>query len=84
MISTADITIRNLDDRVVELLRLRAARHGRSVEAEVRAILTKAAREPDAGPHLAEAILARFRGLEGDLELPDRSSELPRPAEFDL
>ena len=26
----------------------------------------------------------RFQGLEGDLELPDRSAELPRAAEFDL
>jgi hypothetical protein len=51
--------------------------------AEVRAILAEAVREPDAGLNLAEAIMARFQGLEGDLELPDRTGELPRAAEFD-
>lgn len=38
----ADLSIRNLDDGVRESLRLRAAAHGRSMEAEVRAILTEA------------------------------------------
>jgi plasmid stability protein len=41
------IVIRNLDDEVVFKIRLRAARHGRSMEAEVREILkTTAAGEP--------------------------------------
>ncbi len=39
----ATITIRNLDDDVKKKLRLRAARHDRSMEAEARAILSKAA-----------------------------------------
>ena len=30
----AAMSIRNLDERVMELLRIRAARHGRSMEAE--------------------------------------------------
>ena len=38
----ATITIRNLDDEVKRKLRLRAARHDRSMEAEARAILAKA------------------------------------------
>ena len=38
----ATITIRNLDDEVKRKLRLRAARHDRSMEAEARAILSKA------------------------------------------
>jgi len=46
---TAMISIRNLDDRVLERLRVRAARHGRSVEAEVGAILADAVREPGDG-----------------------------------
>jgi antitoxin FitA len=79
----AAITIRKLDDQVLERLRSRAARHGRSLAAEVRAILTEAVREPQAGPNLGAAIMARFHGLEGDLELPDRTCELPRAAEFD-
>jgi len=38
----AAITVRNLDEGVRDELRIRAARHGRSMEAEVRAILTAA------------------------------------------
>lgn len=38
----ASLTIRNLPDDVRERLRLRAARAGRSMEAEIRAILTEA------------------------------------------
>ncbi|MBD5784903.1 Arc family DNA-binding protein [Cellulosimicrobium terreum] len=36
----ATLTIRGLDDEVRERLRARAAEHGRSMEAEVREILT--------------------------------------------
>jgi len=35
----ATLTVRNLDDEVVRRLRIRAAEHGRSAEAEHRAIL---------------------------------------------
>ena len=42
MIALSALSIRNLDDRVKERLRVRAARHGRSMEAEVRAILADA------------------------------------------
>lgn len=38
----AAITVRNLDENVRDELRARAARHGRSMEAEVRAILAAA------------------------------------------
>lgn len=38
----ADLVVRNLDRSVVEALRKRAARHGRSAEAEHRAILEAA------------------------------------------
>jgi antitoxin FitA len=80
--SMAAMSIRNLDDRVLELLRVRAARHGRSMEAEVRAILADAVREPDEGPNLAEAIMARFGELGGvELELPARDAT-PRAVEF--
>lgn len=36
------ISVRDLDEDVASRLKLRAARHGRSMEAEVRAILTDA------------------------------------------
>jgi phosphopantothenoylcysteine decarboxylase/phosphopantothenate--cysteine ligase len=44
----ASLTVRQLDDRVKRLLRLRAAQHGRSMEDEVRLILRHAADQ--AGP----------------------------------
>lgn len=80
--SVAAMSIRNLDERVLELLRVRAARHGRSMEAEVRAILADAVREPDEGPNLAQAIMSRFGELGGiELEIPPRTGAA-RAAEF--
>jgi phosphopantothenoylcysteine decarboxylase / phosphopantothenate---cysteine ligase len=49
----ASLTVRQLDDRLKRLLRLRAARHGRSMEDEVRTILAEAAQ--DAGREVLEA-----------------------------
>ena len=63
------LTIRNVDAAVKAQLRVRAARHGRSMEAELRAILTDAlAGERDREPDLAAAIGRRFAAL-GDVEL---------------
>ncbi len=42
----AVMTIRNLDEEVRDKLRVRAALHGRSMEAEARAILTSAVDSP--------------------------------------
>src|SRR5262245_11865021 len=39
----ASLTVRQLDEKVKKLLRLRAARHGRSMEDEIRTILGQAA-----------------------------------------
>src|SRR5262249_4412105 len=41
----ASLTVRQLDDKLKKLLRLRAAKNGRSVEDEVRTILREAAEE---------------------------------------
>jgi len=41
----ASLTVRQLDDKLKRLIRLRAARHGRSMEDEVRIILRQAADE---------------------------------------
>jgi len=43
----ASLTVRQLDDRLKKLLRLRAARHSRSMEDEVRVILRQAAEDGD-------------------------------------
>jgi plasmid stability protein len=71
----AALSIRDLDDDVRERLRIRAARHGRSMEAEVRAILTAAVAEPEPEQSLVPALLARFARLGGvDLPIPARST----------
>lgn len=79
----AAISVRNLDDHVKERLRIRAARHGRSMESEIRAILEDAVREPRAGSDLFRALLERFDEIGGvELELPARSNPV-RAADFD-
>jgi phosphopantothenoylcysteine decarboxylase / phosphopantothenate---cysteine ligase len=45
----ASLTVRQLDDKLKKLLRLRAARHGRSMEDEVRVILREAGEQADHG-----------------------------------
>src|SRR5215472_17862192 len=70
------ITIRNLDPAVKERLRIRAAQHGHSMEAEARSILQSTLKEPErlTARNLYERIRARFEPLGGadDLELPPR------------
>ncbi len=78
----AAVSIRNLDDTVRERLRVRAAAHGRSMEAEMRAILVEAVREPADDEGLLDALAARFSELGGvELDLPPRS-EAPRAVDF--
>lgn len=43
----ASLTVRNVPDEVHRALRVRAALHGRSTEAEIRDILEAAVRSPD-------------------------------------
>jgi plasmid stability protein len=79
----SSITIRNLDPAIKERLRIRAAEHGHSMEAEARRILqtalTGAGRKPKR--NLYERIQARFAPLGGvELDLPprERAREPPR------
>jgi antitoxin FitA len=79
----AAISVRNLDERVKELLRVRAARHGRSMESEIRVILEDVVREPAEKPDLFRAVIDRFSAVGGvELELPVRSTA-PRYADLD-
>ncbi|MHB1506065.1 MAG: FitA-like ribbon-helix-helix domain-containing protein [Sulfobacillus sp.] len=78
----AAVSIRNLDDRVKAQLRLRAAAHGRSVEAEIRAILADAVSMPSASAGLLATLLDRFTAIGGtELDLPVRSAP-PRAADL--
>ncbi len=62
----ATLMIPDVDAALSEQLQARAARHGRSVEAELRCILTKALKaDQTQEPTLAEAIHRRFAPLGG-------------------
>jgi plasmid stability protein len=65
----ATLTIRGVDAELKERLRLRAARHGRSMEAELRHILSDALGGKNREPNLAEAVRRRFLPLGGADEL---------------
>ena len=78
----ASLTIRDFDDDLKAALRVRAAEHGRSMEAEVREILRAVFERPSGGPGMGTRIRRRFSGVgDTDLELPSRT-ERPRAAEF--
>ncbi len=74
------LTIRQLNEQTHARLRGRAAKHGRSVEAEVRAILDAAVDRPDENILLAlHATFSEAGGL--DFEVPERVDE-PRPVDL--
>jgi antitoxin FitA len=82
-VPVSSITIRNLDDGLKTSLRIRAARHGLSMEQEVRNILQNtltADANPTRGLAFAQCINQRFKGLGGDdLSLPERTPACPVP-----
>jgi plasmid stability protein len=79
----ATLTIRQLDDRLKQKLRVRAAHNGRSMEEEAREILRGALAAPK-GPekNLAETIRELFAPFGGvELKIPKRES-LREPPDF--
>ncbi|MGQ0465958.1 MAG: FitA-like ribbon-helix-helix domain-containing protein [Sporichthyaceae bacterium] len=79
----ADVSVRGLDERVKERLRLRAAGNGRSMEAEIREILTEAVRPPGEPTTFVEALIAASREVGGvDLDIPRRLPEPSRVPDF--
>lgn len=81
----ASITIRNLDDNVKKRLRKQAAENGRSLEAEVRNILSRTAHSVPKKSHSTETGLDLFRGIRDvvekyggvELEIPPRTRMRP-------
>jgi len=70
------LTITQLDERTYARLRMRAARHGRSVEAEVRATLGAAVAGPEENFLLAlRAAMSEVGGV--DLQ-PEARRDVPR------
>ncbi|MBL4853123.1 MAG: DNA-binding protein [Robiginitomaculum sp.] len=80
----ATLTIRNLDDNIRDFLRQQAARHGRSMEAEVRSILETTVAQQQMRPgHIARKIHKKFADIGGVDELPHPKPEpLPDPVQF--
>lgn len=78
----ANLTVRNLPDEVHRALRVRAARHGRSTEAEIREILTQAV-EQNERPRLGTE-LRRYAEQLGGVELQIQRDRAPiEPATFE-
>jgi antitoxin FitA len=76
----AQILVRNLDDHVKAGLVRRAARHGRSLEAEARAILAEAVGPAPGG--LATSIAQRFSGIGLDEPLDEIKDFSMRTVDF--
>lgn len=81
----ATLTVRNIDDDLKARLRVQAAQHGRSMEAEVREIL----REGIKNGENVENVAARFErnfgpdnGFDLDPYLPERTP-MREPPSFD-
>jgi plasmid stability protein len=79
----ATMTIRDLDDELLARLRLRAMRHGQSMEQEGLSILRAALMnevENNSGASLCAAIRARVEPFGGvELELPRRGPQRDPP-----
>lgn len=79
----ATLTIRNLDDDLKSILRMQAARHGQSMEEEVRSILRQALTRPNLATGLGQRLTNRFRIVASELAIPPRS--MPRmPPDWDV
>jgi len=80
----AQFVVRNLENTVKAKLQLRAKRHGRSMEEEVREILRCAAHEeetPSGGLGTAIAALFKKTGLTNDI--PELRGHKIKPVEFE-
>jgi phosphopantothenoylcysteine decarboxylase / phosphopantothenate---cysteine ligase len=73
----ASVTVRKIDDEVKRRLRVRAARHGRSLEEEARRILKQAADEPNRPPERTGDAIASLVDPVGGIELDLRPRSLP-------
>ncbi len=83
----ASITVRNVPDEIHRALRVRAARHGRSAEAEIRYILEQAVK-PEKRVRLGDALaaLGRRAGLKNeDIAVIDqmRDKSPAKPMKFE-
>lgn len=69
------LSVRKLDEETLSRLRIRAAKHGVSMEEEARRILKDAVSAPDRLGDLALRIFGPEHGI--DLQLPERTPHEP-------
>ncbi|MCX7693335.1 FitA-like ribbon-helix-helix domain-containing protein [Tepidimonas taiwanensis] len=75
------LTVRNLDDAVKARLRVRAARHGVSMEEEVRRILREAVANEPGTATLGQRLKSRFEpAASADFAVPARRAPRTPPA----
>ncbi len=76
----AQVIVRQLEKELKERLKRRAARNGRSVEAEIREILRDATSERlKTVPKLGSRIASRFQRTGLSDSLPELRGQTPRP-----
>ncbi len=79
----AQFTVRNLEDHVKVRLKRRAARHGRSMEEEVRHILRDAVKKQNQPvTQLGSRIAARFTKAGLATDLPELRGQVPPSVKF--
>jgi plasmid stability protein len=76
----ATLLVRRLDDDLVRRLKVRASAHGRSAEAEHRAILEAALRPKVTGRDLWEKL---SRGAKADLDFDEGACNLVEVPDFE-
>lgn len=73
----ASLTIRNITESLKRSLRIRAARHGRSMEEEARQLLRQCLSEERQDSGLGSRIARRWSAV-GGVELPEVKRSMPR------
>lgn len=76
----SQLIVRNIEERLVRALKRRAARHGRSAEAEHREILRQALKDDAAGESFKDFLLS-MPDL-GDDSIFERIRDFPRHVEL--
>jgi plasmid stability protein len=76
----AQLIVRNIDEELVRLLKIRAAEHGRSAEAEHRVILREALQSQGDGQSI-KALLLEMPDVGKDDDF-ERIRDIPREVEF--
>jgi len=79
----AQFVVRNLEEEVKVRLQRRAARHGQSMEEEVRDILRDALKDDSPAGGLGTEIASLFAKVGLEAEIPELRGHVITPATFD-